>query len=102
MSNRAHFTRTKFSDVDGNNVTYGYRVADDYDMYYDDTWITPGPEEDLEFLQRLKETASEDVQTLLDWVEAEANGCYINDTWYDYVDLLPVLNNSEDDDGEEA
>jgi len=59
MSNRVHFTRTKFSDPDGSNATFGYRAADDYEMYYDDSWATPGPEDDMEFMHHIRETASE-------------------------------------------
>jgi len=82
MSNRAHFTRTKFSDPDGSNATFGYRAADDYEMYYDDSWATPGPEDDMEFLHHIRETASEGVQDLFDWMRENQSGCYINDDWY--------------------
>ena len=82
MSNRVHFTRTKFSDPDGGNVTFGYRAADDHEMYYDDSWATPGPEGDMEFLHHIRETASEGVQDLLDWMRENQSGCYINDDWY--------------------
>lgn len=101
MSNRAHFTRTKFSDVDGGNVTFGYRAADDFVMYYDDTWATPGPESDLEFLAHIIETGSESVQDLISWIAAEEKGCYINGDWHTYEEIRDVVTNFEVTDASE-
>lgn len=87
MSNRAHFSRTKFSDIDGSNATFGYRAFDDYEMYYDNSWATPGPEDDMEFLHHVRETASEGVQDLFEWMRENQSGCYIDDNWYSIEEI---------------
>lgn len=91
MSNRAHFSRTKFSDVDGGNATFGYRAFDAHEMYYDNSWATPGPEDDMEFLHHVRETASEGVQDLFEWMRENQRGCYINGNWYSIEEIESAM-----------
>jgi hypothetical protein len=93
MSNRVALVSTEFKDTQG-NVTYGYRLRDDYDDTYRDSMdalIT----DDLELLASALRQVGSPADSLC--ATAKIDGISINDNWYDAADIAHVFEAHEMD-----
>ena len=79
MSNISYITRTEFRNYGTNEVSYGYRIWDNYGQHYSNNFI----KEDLEvsaeeFLEKIVDTFSEVADAIFD--NALERGCiYVDD-----------------------
>jgi hypothetical protein len=85
--NNPNFYPTKFVDLRTGQETFGFRAADDYDQAYNNTWDSV-PEDDLEFLRQIiEDSTDEKVQSMLEFVEENENGVYIDKTYYSWDEI---------------
>ena len=98
MSNRAFIQPTIFSDTPDGELTYGWRLFDDYAKTYENSM----PKElwdrlvndDLSFMRHVMDNIDEVGDNILDSVVG--NGLYIGGSWYDWEDVKHLWEIGED------
>jgi hypothetical protein len=98
MSNRPRFTHTKFSNADGSDISYGYRVSDDEMTTYGDMWDEYQDLDDLSFLRAVVAIGDRVVDDLLAYMQVDKRGAYINNVWYEYNEIEHIVDAVGDDD----
>ncbi len=83
MSNKVRIEPTIFQNRRTSEYTYGVRVYDDYEQFYDNTWEQI-PDDDLECLEQLIESESKEIKSLLAYIKEEKEGVYIGGEWYSW------------------
>jgi hypothetical protein len=96
MSNRVTITSTKFVNVkEDNSETLGFRMYDDEGQMYDNTWDAI-PDEDLDVLAKVIKESSGPVSDMLDFIQLNQKGIYIDGSWYDWDDIKHLFEEDED------
>ena len=90
MGNQVNFEPTKFENVRSGDTSMGFRAYDDYGQTYGNTFESI-PDDDLEFLQMVKDSDDENVSGILDYLEENEEGCMIGGTWYDWEEIKDVI-----------
>ena len=93
MSNRATLTATEFKGPKRDD--FGWRLHDDYGNAFDDSWDA-GQSGDLALLTAVLEDRrelgiGEVAECILEEVETQQNGMYINGTWYDWEEIKDLF-----------
>ena len=93
MSNRACIQRCEFVDFPARDVSYGFRAYDDYGQTYLNTATAEILTLDhLDFLALVvKSVDDECVAAMLDSVKENERGLYIDDIWWGWEDVRPIL-----------
>jgi hypothetical protein len=93
MSNRACIQRCEFVDFPARDVSYGFRAYDDYGQTYLNTATAEVLALDhLDFLAWVvKNVDDEYVVGMLDSVKESERGLYIDDIWWEWEDVRPIL-----------
>jgi len=95
MSNRAYIVRTKFEGITDGDVSYGVRVYDDYESYYNNNFEGPPTADDIELFKTCLEQENEEQDGVLSFVVEEHKGCYIDDNWYTWEQLSAAADSEE-------
>lgn len=101
MSNRVYLIRTKFTDLADNNVSFGWRMFDDFDRTYatnyGDEEIDLMKGDDLGFLVKIADLSSNSsCQSLSGMIEfAIEHGIDIDGTFYSPEELDAKFNPKE-------
>src|SRR5439155_26168893 len=97
MSNTVTIKRTKFEDMIGGDVSYGYRIYDNYsptichvDMFPSEKDV---PESDLDLLKLINRDSqsNEDIDEILNYCHENRSGLEIDGTWYDWSEIQAIL-----------
>jgi len=91
MSNRVTVQATVFKNHPQGLETFGYRMFDDYDQTYDNTFDAV-PDNDLELLRHALANCDGIAGSMLEYVEENNTGIYIGDTWYDWDEIRHLWN----------
>ena len=93
MSNRACIQRCEFVDFPARDVSYGFRAYDDYGQTYVNTATAEVlAMEHLEFLAWVAKNVNDEfVVGMLDSVKESERGLYIDDIWWEWEDVRPIL-----------
>lgn len=93
MSNQVSLVRTEFRNMRDMDSSYGYRIFDNYDKaYYNTLDADQVPDDDLELLKFVTETANDDLsEGILDYLRMNEAGIDIDDTWYEYDQIRHIL-----------
>jgi hypothetical protein len=87
MSNRVNLVSTKFVNTKQGNATYGFRMYDDEEQEYDNTWSMI-PEDDLDVFKKvLEESDNLGVMAMLDFLDSNKEGIYIDSNWYEWEQI---------------
>ena len=98
MPNRVTLQATKFKNIPDGKTTQGFRMYDDYNQAYDNTWDAI-PEDDGDVLRKVAvESYDEATRAMLAYAKEE--GIYINDSWYTAEQVLAMMRSAEIDDEE--
>ena len=89
MANRVQLIATTFIDK-GGTATYGYRLFDECDQTYGNHYEKPIAN-DMDLLQRVINDEDDKTAWLLAY--AEADGIYVNSTWYGTKEIAPIFAN---------
>ena len=90
MSNSVAITPTIFTNARTQAVTYGYRAYDDYSQTYCNT-LESIPDDDLDFLRMVVESADEVVSDMLDYVVDYEKTIDIDGTFYTYDEIKMII-----------
>jgi hypothetical protein len=96
MSNRVSIVTTQFTNIreESEPATYGFRMYDDNDQLYNNTWDSI-PKTDMEILKRVLEDDSYEVSDMLDFVRDNKTGIYIDGNWYEWNKIKDVITESK-------
>ena len=96
MSSNLHIEPTQFTNVRNGNVTYGFRLYDDYVTAYDNTWDSI-PDDDLDVLETVlqEHDHGDEVNIALDSVREQQNGLYIGNEWYSWDQVKNIFKEYE-------
>ena len=86
MSNRATIEPTEFTNIRTGMKSHGVRVYDDYGQTYDNTWAFI-PDDDMEILEKVKNSDDEIVVAIIDHLVEMQKGITIGDNWYEWDDI---------------
>ena len=89
MSNRVHLNAVKMEYLTG-DVSYGYTISDDEDLSYDNN-AEAMIEDDFDLLRYAKATADDSAKAMLEFIQENEKGLYINDSWYEWDAVQPIL-----------
>ena len=84
--NRVTLQATTFVNEPQSHKNYGYRIYDDHDQAYDNTFESPITD-DLELLAKAMESSNDTVAETLNFVAKNETGLCINDNWYEWDDI---------------
>jgi hypothetical protein len=91
--NKVVIEPTQFINVrgpEGENVTWGYRIYDNYGSHYDNT-LESIPDDDLELLKIVVENNDDVIQDMLGHLVETENGLEIGGAWYDYSEIKQII-----------
>lgn len=93
MGNQVSIVRTKFIDVRDGDVTFGYRIMDDYGYSYNDLMREQDlhPEDDMKFLEEVFAIAGPAEEKLLDFVIEMCAGVTIDGLYYPFEEIVRSL-----------
>lgn len=99
MSDRVYVVPTKFVDVRTNEESFGYRIGDCLAQSYDTSWPSI-PDDDLEFLELVKEVGDQTTEDLLE--SCRGKGMFIGNRWYEWSEVEHIMDAEPDydDDGD--
>ena len=86
MSNQVTIQPTIFEDAGTVIRTYGVRIYDYYDCYYDNTWESI-PDDDMEIFINCLRIDNDCVRAMFDFILEEEHGVIIGETWYDWNEI---------------
>ncbi len=89
MSNRISLIATKFTNIKTGHETLGYRLYDDYEQIYDNTFESV-PDDDIEFLQMVYDRCDE-YSAILNYLWETKKGININEEYYDWDEIKGVF-----------
>lgn len=96
MSNNLTIVPCEFKNVRSGEVSYGYRLFDDYTSVYDNTWESI-PDDDMEFLKELvqavKDSNNNEIMNALEFVVEWQNSITIGKTEYQFEEIKEILQN---------
>jgi len=84
---------TQFISVrgpEGENVTWGYRIYDNYGSHYDNT-LESIPDDDLELLKIVIENDDDTVQDMLEHLVETENGLEIGGAHYSFEEIKHII-----------
>jgi len=82
---------TTFIDQRSGATTYGFRIYDDYDQSYDNTWDAI-PDDDMGVLKLVTKSQEQGVHDALNHCREHERGLFIGDKWYEYGEIKDILN----------
>jgi hypothetical protein len=90
MSNCATITSTMFTDIHNGNVSYGFRISDDYGASYG---LTPTcVKNDVEILgQVLLCMCDSVIAGIIDCIIEDEFGMTINGNFYEYAEIKDII-----------
>ena len=98
MSNRASITSTHFVNPVTKDVCYGVRVCDDYGHGFIDWWSQEElPEDPIELLKKVWKYQDETIRGVLEWLQENHIGLYINDKWFEWEEIAAVFEEEEEE-----
>jgi hypothetical protein len=87
MADCTTIRRTEFRNLAGGEVTYGFRIYNDFDQSYSNT-LGGIPQDDMELLRLAKEKHGIDtVQEIFDALEQQEEGIYVDETYYEWEQI---------------
>jgi hypothetical protein len=90
MSNRISIEPTMFVNVRSGEESFGVRVYDDSDCFYDNGWESI-PDDNVEVLREALSRANDGMLELLLCVRDGERGVYIGGIWFDWDDVKTVF-----------
>ena len=82
---------TKFENHRSGSLTLGFRIYDDHDQAYDNTWGSI-PYYDLDVLNKvIQESCDENILGMLNFIRERCKGLYIAGTWYGHDEIKHLL-----------
>jgi len=81
---------TKFVDVRTGGETFGYRIFDNYDCYYNNT-LESIPDDNLELLKIVCENETDGILSMIDFITENEKGVEIGGVWYDFDEIKHIL-----------
>lgn len=102
MSDRATIEPTEFQNQRTGSKTFGVRVYDGYGQTYDNTWDSI-PDDDMDVLDKVKESDDEVIVAILDFVQEHKKSIDIGGEVYQWAQIKYLWGfgeKPEEDDGE--
>jgi len=93
--NKITIQPTVFVNHPSGEQTYGYRIFDDYDQDYDNTWESI-PDDDLEILGIVMDTGGKTAMETIDYILSNQCGLFIGNEWYDWEQIKHLFGYDED------
>jgi len=81
---------TTFTETTG-DVSYGFRMYDEYEKTYCNILESPPPEDDLELLQVALEYTDDISKAMFDFMREHETGLTINGTYYDWEEIADIV-----------
>lgn len=90
MSQPISFQKTKFINLPDGEQSLGFRAYDEYGKTYCN-YLTTLPDDDLEFLQVVKENTDDTIIEMFRVMKENEEGCEINGTYYDWDEVKEII-----------
>ena len=92
MSNQVTIIPTTFVNVRQGTETKGYRIFDEYDSHYNNTWDSI-PDDDMELLELIVDEAVSDVimRDMFEFIRENKKGITIGAVYYDYETIKEIV-----------
>ena len=81
---------TEFVNVRSGQKTFGFRIYDDYSQLYDNTWEDI-PSDDLDVLERVVNSDSSEIKTMIDFVKEHETRIEIGGNYYEFDEIKDIL-----------
>ena len=92
MSNRCHIVRTEFKNIFDGEVTYGFRLYDDYESMYSNLYEASIKDmSDMDLLREARELCRDKDSDVFASLCENEDGIDIDGTYYEWDEIKSVL-----------
>jgi len=98
MSNQITIRPTEFRNIRTGDVTFGYRMYDNYGQTYDNCIFNTKddiPDDDLELVKMVKDNPNDVAGAMFDYIQENQGDIWVDDEWYEWEKIKHLWDEQE-------